>query len=70
MQAWEEDDDELSTKVKKTEAIVWQATPLGEVKSLLRQITLLIAKVCQRFQETKESRCLSMMNSLLGTIMK
>lgn len=70
MQAWDEDDDQLSTKVKNTESIVWQSTPLGEVKSLIRHINLLIVKVCVRFGQTKEKKCLHMLNSLLGTLIK
>jgi hypothetical protein len=70
MQAWDEDDDQLTAKVKGTEGIVWQNTPLGEVKPLIRHISLLIVKVSLRYDQTKENNCLSMLNSLLGTLIK
>lgn len=70
MQAWDEDDDQLTAKVKGTEGIVWQSTPLGEVKPLIRHISLLIVKVSLRFEQTKEINCLNMLNSLLGSLIK
>lgn len=70
MQAWDDDDDQISTKVKQTENIVWQSTPLGELKPLVRYINDLILKVCKRFADSKDKSCFIMLNSLLGTLIK
>lgn len=70
MQAWDLDEEKLLTHVKQAQTISWQKTPLGEVKPKLRNIEILVSKVCERFNQSNNAEYLGMLNSLLGSLLR